>query len=54
MPSIVSITSKTLVQSNSYFPFFAPQEYESVGAGSGIIINKTNNELLILTNYHVV
>lgn len=54
MPSIVSITSKTLVQSNSYFPFFAPQEYESVGAGSGIIINKTNSELLILTNYHVV
>lgn len=54
MPSIVSITSKTLVQSNSYFPWFGPQEYESVGAGSGIIISKTNTELLIVTNYHVV
>ena len=54
MPSIVSITSKTLVQSNSYFPWFAPQQYETEGAGSGIIINKTNSELLILTNYHVV
>ena len=42
MPSIVSITSKTLVQSNSYFPWIGPQEYESVGAGSGIIISKTN------------
>ena len=54
MPSIVSITSKTLVQSNSYFPWIGPQEYESVGAGSGIIISKTNTELLIVTNYHVV
>lgn len=54
MPSIVSITSKTLVQSNSYFPWFGPQEYESVGAGSGIIISKTDSELLIVTNYHVV
>lgn len=54
MPSIVSITSKTLVQSNSYFPWYGTQEYETEGAGSGIIINKTNSELLILTNYHVV
>lgn len=54
MPSIVSITSKTLVQSNSYFPWIGPQEYESVGAGSGIIISKTKSELLIVTNYHVV
>ena len=54
MPSIVSITSKTLVQSESYFPWFSPQEYVTEGAGSGIIINKTGSELLILTNYHVV
>ena len=54
MPSIVSITSKTLVQSNSYFPWYGTQEYETEGAGSGIIINKTSSELLILTNYHVV
>lgn len=54
MPSIVSITSKTLVQSNSYWPWFGSQEYESVGAGSGIVISKTDSELLIVTNYHVV
>ena len=54
MPSIVSITSKTLVQSNSYFPWFGQQEYESVGAGSGIILAKSSSELLIVTNYHVV
>jgi serine protease Do len=54
MPSIVSITSKTLVQSHSYFPWYGNQEYYTTGAGSGIIISKTNSELLILTNYHVV
>lgn len=54
MPSIVSITSKTLVQNYSYFPWYGNQEYYSTGAGSGIIIAKSNDELLILTNYHVV
>ena len=54
MPSIVSITSKTLVQNYSYFPWYGNQEYYQTGAGSGIIISKTKSELLILTNYHVV
>ncbi len=54
MPSIVSITSKTLVQNYSYFPWYGNQEYYTTGAGSGIIISKTKSELLILTNYHVV
>ena len=54
MPSIVSITSKTLVQSNSYFPWYGQQEYYSTGAGSGIILAKNSTELLIVTNYHVV
>lgn len=54
MPSIVAITSKTLVRSGSYGPsFFGEQQY-SEGAGSGIIISQNDNELLILTNNHVV
>lgn len=54
MPSIVAITSKTLVNSGLYGPsFFNSQQYAE-GAGSGIIISQTDNELLILTNNHVV
>ena len=54
MPSIVAITSKTLVRSGSYGPsFFGEQQY-SEGAGSGIIISQNDDELLILTNNHVV
>lgn len=54
MPSIVSITSKTLVTSGMFGPSFWGQEQYSEGAGSGIIISKTDEELLILTNNHVV
>ena len=54
MPSIVSITSKTLVSSGYYGPFYSSQERYTTGAGSGIIISKTDDELLILTNNHVV
>ena len=54
MPSIVSITSKTLVSTGRYGPSFFNQEQYSEGAGSGIIISKTDTELLILTNNHVV
>ena len=56
MPSIVAITSKTLVSSGSYGPFFygGNQKQYTEGAGSGIIISQTDNELLILTNNHVV
>ena len=54
MPSIVSITSKTLVSSGYYGPSFFNQNQYAEGAGSGIIISKTDDELLVLTNNHVV
>lgn len=54
MPSIVSITSKTLVKSGYFGPFYSNKEQYATGAGSGIIISKTDNELLILTNNHVI
>ena len=54
MPSIVAITSKTLVSSGSYGPSFFGQQQYSEGAGSGIIVSQTDTELLILTNNHVV
>jgi len=53
MPSIVSITSKTLVKSGLFGPFYSGERYAE-GAGSGIIVSKTDDELLILTNNHVV
>lgn len=56
MPAIVSITSKTLIQSGYYGPFsFGSNQAQYVeGAGSGIIISNSNDEILILTNNHVV
>lgn len=58
MPSIVAITSKTLISSGMFGPNFfgygSNKEQYSEGAGSGIIISKTDTELLILTNNHVV
>lgn len=56
MPSIVAITSKTLIQSGRFGPSYYGygQEQYSEGAGSGIIISQTEAEILILTNNHVV
>lgn len=54
MPSIVSITSKTLVKSGMFGPRYYGQEQYATGAGSGIIVSKTDDELLILTNNHVI
>lgn len=56
MPSIVAITSKTLVQSGRFGPSYYGynQDQYSEGAGSGIIIGQTDDEILILTNNHVV
>ena len=54
MPSIVAITSKTLVNSGNFGPFYFGGEQYAEGAGSGIIVSKTDTELLILTNNHVV
>ena len=53
MPSIVAITSKTIVRSGMFGPFFN-NESVATGAGSGIIVSKTDDELLILTNNHVI
>ena len=55
MPSIVSITSKTVISSGRFGPsFYGSDNYTTEGAGSGVIIYEDNNELYILTNYHVV
>lgn len=56
MPSIVAITSKTLIASGYYGPSFGRnnQNQYTEGAGSGIIISKTDDNLYILTNNHVV
>ena len=57
MPSIVAITSKTLVNSGSFGPSWfydnSKEQYQE-GAGSGIIVSQKNDELLILTNHHVI
>ncbi len=54
MPSIVAITSKTLISSGRFGPNFFGEEQYAEGAGSGIIISKSDDELMILTNNHVV
>ena len=33
---------------------FGTYQQESQGSGSGVIVSKTDTELLIVTNYHVV
>lgn len=52
MPSVVSITNLSVQQMQDFFGRIS--EFESEGAGSGIIIAETEEELLIVTNYHVV
>ncbi len=52
MPSIVAVTGKSVQEVESYF--YGKQEYETEGAGSGIIIAQNDAELLIATNNHVV
>ena len=52
MPSIVSITNMSVQQVQSFFGGTSQQEVTS--AGTGIIIEKTDSELLIVTNNHVV
>ena len=60
MPSIVSITTKSVEEVQSYYGMFgqygaySPEQREVQGSGSGIIIGKNDTELLIATNYHVV
>jgi serine protease Do len=54
MPSIVAITSETLINSGMFGPSFFNGSSYATGAGSGIIVSKSDTELLILTNNHVV
>jgi serine protease Do len=61
MPFVVSITTKSIQEVESYYGYFqygygyAPQQEQEVeGSGSGIIVGKNDNELLVVTNYHVV
>lgn len=53
MPSIVSITNKSVQQVRSMWGM-GIQEYESTSVGSGIILGKNDEELLIVTNNHVI
>ncbi|MDE5933003.1 MAG: trypsin-like peptidase domain-containing protein, partial [Lachnospiraceae bacterium] len=58
MPSIVSITNKSVQEIRNYFSMFGyggqSQLMETESAGSGFIIGKNADELLIVTNCHVV
>ncbi len=54
MPSIVSITSTIVYESQGFGFFFGGGSYETSGAGSGIIVGQNASELLIVTNYHVI
>lgn len=61
MPSVVSITNTMLITQRGYssiFDYFygggQAYQYEVPASGSGIIIQKTDNALLIVTNNHVV
>ncbi len=52
MPSVVAINSVTEYQTRDWFGI--PQVYEGKGSGSGIIVGESEDELLIVTNNHVV
>ena len=55
MPSIVAITSKTVINSGRFGPsFYGDRSYTAEGAGSGVIVSEDDDEIFILTNYHVV
>ena len=55
MPSIVAITSKTVISSGKFGPsFFGNGSYTTEGAGSGVIVYENDSEIFVLTNYHVV
>ena len=59
MPSIVSITNRSVQEVQNYFSMFGyyggqPQMQETESVGSGIILGQNDTELLIATNNHVV
>lgn len=57
MPSVVAITNKSVQEVQNYFSMFGRgmvQEQEVESQGSGIIIGQNDEELLIVSNNHVV
>lgn len=58
MPSVVSITNKSVQEVQDYYGMFGRGGYvteqETESAGSGIIIGQSDTELLIVSNNHVV
>ena len=52
MPALVTISTMSVQEMQSFFG--GTQSYEVEGAGTGIIISQTEDELLIATNNHVV
>lgn len=57
MPSVVSITNTIKYEQNGYSIFGSSdnsQDAEEAASGSGVIFAKTDDELLIVTNHHVV
>ncbi len=53
LPCVVSITNTTVQRLRDMWGY-GYQEYENVSRGSGIIVGQTDDELLIVTNGHVV
>ncbi|MCI8407662.1 MAG: serine protease [Lachnospiraceae bacterium] len=51
MPSIVSITSTV---TSSYNTYFGTYDKDSTGSGSGIVLKISDDEVLIVTNNHVI
>ena len=55
IPSIVAITSKQIISSGRFGPsYYGNGSYTSEGAGSGVIVATDDENIYILTNYHVV
>ena len=57
MPTVVSITNMQKFTQNGYSMFgfrVQPQEYEAPASGSGVIVGMTDEQIIILTNNHVV
>lgn len=61
LPEVVSITNTQVVTSMGYSSLYdylygqgQTQEYESEASGSGIILAETDDEILIVTNNHVI
>ena len=54
MSSVVSITNTIKYQQNGFSLYGQGQTREAAASGSGVIIGENDNELLIVTNKHVV